>query len=99
MSSTATPTHRSSCDHSRLLKSTFSLPLTPMERPHKAHRTSQTGGKVDKKEKGKEKQHGFNEKVRGLYLYLCTSFFKFASRPLHRNQGDEPTNKADAMSR
>lgn len=36
------------------------------ERPHKAHRPSQSGGKVDKKEKGKEKekQQGFNEKVR-----------------------------------
>ncbi|KAJ6512113.1 GTP binding protein [Mycena vitilis] len=33
------------------------------ERPHKPHRPSQSGGKVDKKEKGKEKQHGFNEKA------------------------------------
>ncbi|KAJ7505467.1 GTP binding protein [Mycena galericulata] len=33
------------------------------DRPHKAHRVSQTGGKADKKGKGKEKQHGFNEKA------------------------------------
>ncbi|KAJ7043945.1 GTP binding protein [Mycena alexandri] len=35
------------------------------ERPHKAHRPSTSGGKVDKKDKGKgkEKQHGFNEKA------------------------------------
>jgi ribosome biogenesis protein BMS1 len=35
------------------------------DRPHKAHRPSQSGGKAEKKDKGKgkEKQHGFNEKV------------------------------------
>ncbi|KAF9465720.1 GTP binding protein [Collybia nuda] len=35
------------------------------DRPHKAHRPATSGGKVDKKEKGKgkEKQHGFNEKA------------------------------------
>ncbi|KAJ6584809.1 hypothetical protein B0H19DRAFT_1227436 [Mycena capillaripes] len=35
------------------------------DRPHKAHRPSQSGGKADKKDKGKgkEKQHGFNEKA------------------------------------
>ncbi|KAJ7935479.1 GTP binding protein [Mycena leptocephala] len=33
------------------------------DRPHKAHRPSQSGGKTDKKGKGKEKQHGFNEKA------------------------------------
>ncbi|KAJ7175704.1 GTP binding protein [Mycena filopes] len=35
------------------------------ERPHKAHRPSTSGGKADKKDKGKgkEKQHGFNEKA------------------------------------
>ena len=31
------------------------------DRPHKAHRAPQSGGKINKK--GKEKQHGFNEKV------------------------------------
>lgn len=31
------------------------------DRPHKAHRPAQSGGKA--KKKGKEKQHGFNEKV------------------------------------
>lgn len=38
-----------------------------MEREtHKAHRPALSGGKADKKSKenGKEKQHGFNEKVR-----------------------------------
>ncbi|KAF8802091.1 GTP binding protein [Phlegmacium glaucopus] len=36
------------------------------DRPHKAHRPAQSGGKADKKSaklKGKEKQHGFNEKA------------------------------------
>ncbi|KAJ3850428.1 DUF663-domain-containing protein [Lentinula lateritia] len=35
------------------------------DKPHKAHRPAQAGGKVDKKEKGKgkEKKHGFNEKA------------------------------------
>ncbi|KAH8104616.1 DUF663-domain-containing protein [Cristinia sonorae] len=34
------------------------------DRPHKAHRPSQSGAKAEKKkEKGKEKQHGFNEKA------------------------------------
>lgn len=35
------------------------------ERPHKAHRAAQSGGKAEKKDKGKgkEKQKGFNEKV------------------------------------
>jgi hypothetical protein len=32
------------------------------DRPHKAHRPAKT----DKNGKGKEKQHGFNEKVRGF---------------------------------
>lgn len=31
------------------------------ERPHKAHRAPQSGGKINKK--GKEKQQGYNEKV------------------------------------
>ncbi|KAJ7758562.1 GTP binding protein [Mycena maculata] len=35
------------------------------ERPHKPHRPSQSGAKAEKKDKGKgkEKQHGFNEKA------------------------------------
>jgi ribosome biogenesis protein BMS1 len=35
------------------------------DRPHKAHRPALSGGKAEKKDKGKgkEKQHGFNEKV------------------------------------
>ena len=35
------------------------------DRPHKAHRPSHSGAKADKKDKGKgkEKKHGFNEKV------------------------------------
>ncbi|KAJ6557319.1 GTP binding protein [Mycena vulgaris] len=35
------------------------------DRPHKAHRPSQSGTKAEKKDKGKgkEKQHGFNEKA------------------------------------
>ncbi|KAJ7459701.1 GTP binding protein [Mycena latifolia] len=35
------------------------------DRPHKAHRPSQSGAKAEKKDKGKgkEKQHGFNEKA------------------------------------
>ncbi|KAK1230659.1 Glycoside hydrolase 2 (Mannanase, beta-galactosidase) [Marasmius sp. AFHP31] len=35
------------------------------DRPHKPHRTSQSGAKAEKKAKGKgkEKQHGFNEKA------------------------------------
>ncbi|KAJ3804776.1 hypothetical protein F5876DRAFT_82628 [Lentinula aff. lateritia] len=34
-------------------------------KPHKAHRPAQAGGKVDKKEKGKgkEEKHGFNKKA------------------------------------
>lgn len=51
------------------------------DRPHKAHRPAQSGAKADKKDKGKEKQHGFNEKVDLFYsdsihadiaLGLCT---------------------------
>jgi ribosome biogenesis protein BMS1 len=41
------------------------------DRPHKAHRPAQSGGKVDKKEKGKQKQKGFNEKVRKTLV--CTA--------------------------
>ncbi|KAF9561058.1 DUF663-domain-containing protein [Agrocybe pediades] len=33
------------------------------DRPHKPHRPSQSGGKAEKKDKGKQKQHGFNEKA------------------------------------
>ncbi|KIM88998.1 hypothetical protein PILCRDRAFT_84827 [Piloderma croceum F 1598] len=33
------------------------------DRPHKAHRPAQSGAKADKKDKGKEKQQGFNEKA------------------------------------
>lgn len=33
------------------------------DKPHKAHRAAQSGGKVEKKDKGKEKQKGNNEKV------------------------------------
>ncbi|TFY70335.1 hypothetical protein EVG20_g2672 [Dentipellis fragilis] len=33
------------------------------DKPHKAHRAAQSGNKADKKGKGKEKQHGFNEKA------------------------------------
>ncbi|KAI0031182.1 hypothetical protein K488DRAFT_52625 [Vararia minispora EC-137] len=33
------------------------------DRPHKAHRPAQSGAKVEKKGKGKEKQRGFNEKA------------------------------------
>ncbi|KAJ3914461.1 GTP binding protein [Lentinula edodes] len=35
------------------------------DKPHKAHRPAQAGGKAEKKEKGKgkEKKHGFNEKA------------------------------------
>ncbi|KAI0061608.1 DUF663-domain-containing protein [Artomyces pyxidatus] len=33
------------------------------DRPHKAHRPSQSGQKAEKKGKGKEKQQGFNEKA------------------------------------
>ncbi len=41
------------------------------DRAHKPHRPAQSGSKADKKDKGKgkEKQHGFNEKVRVLNLH------------------------------
>ena len=48
------------------------------DRPHKAHRPAQSGGKAEKKKaaKGKEKQKGFNEKVRVILLcllvYMCS---------------------------
>jgi ribosome biogenesis protein BMS1 len=42
------------------------------ERAHKAHRVSQSGGKAEKK-KGKEKQHGFNEKVNSSAPALVTA--------------------------
>ena len=40
---------------------------------HKSHRPAQSGGKADKKDKGKgkEKQHGFNEKVRYQWDFAC----------------------------
>lgn len=41
------------------------------DRPHKAHRAAQSGGKVAKKDKGKEKQKGNNEKVRNLSSFSC----------------------------
>ena len=37
------------------------------DRLHKAHRPAQSGAKADKKNKGKEKQQGFNEKVGQFY--------------------------------
>lgn len=59
-----TKTRRVSCDtrrgSSHVFRPDHYIFLTSMDaRPHKAHRPSKT----DKKEKGKEKQHGFNEKV------------------------------------
>lgn len=41
---------------------------------HKAHRPAQSGGKADKKDKGKgkEKQHGFNEKVCYQRDFACS---------------------------
>jgi len=40
------------------------------DRPHKPHRAAHSGAKAEKKAKGKgkEKQHGFNEKVRVRFL-------------------------------
>lgn len=67
------------------------------DRPHKAHRPSQSGQKADKKDrgKGKEKQHGFNEKVRyranhPLHSLICT-------RHLHRSRVGGRTVKDDGM--
>lgn len=61
------------------------------DRPHKAHRPSQSGAKAEKKAKakgGKEKQKGFNEKVRIVlvsepYLVLTTA----ASTMVHHITG------------
>ena len=45
------------------------LRRTMDDRQHKAHRPAQSGAKADKKKgKSKEKQQGFNEKVRGPLL-------------------------------
>lgn len=55
------------------------------DRQHKAHRPSQSGAKAEKKKgKGKEKQHGFNEKVRRTGPHaaelVLTAFQAFAPR-------------------
>jgi len=64
------------------------------DRPHKAHRPAQSGAKVDKKGKGKEKQRGFNEKVSLIesdsantdpVLGVCTKI-RSASRPSRQTQ-------------
>ncbi len=51
----------------------------------KPHRPAQSGSKADKKDKGKgkEKQHGFNEKVRVLNLQpkpLLSTFLRLLPR-------------------
>jgi hypothetical protein len=72
------------------------------DRPHKAHRTAQSGGKAEKKAKakGKEKQHGFNEKVR---FYSHASHVRvlicYISRRLLQNLVGEPTGKVAGMPR
>jgi ribosome biogenesis protein BMS1 len=46
------------------------------DRPHKAHRPTQSGTKAEKKAKaqGKEKQHGFNEKVYIIFIGKWKTF-------------------------
>ena len=51
-------------------KTRLTLPVMD-DRAHKAHRPAQSGAKAEKKSKGKEKQKGFNEKVRILYTPVC----------------------------
>lgn len=66
---------------------------------HKAHRAPQSGAKAEKKSKskGKEKQHGFNEKVcRRSKHSLCISLFMNASRPLHQGPGGERRDRVVA---
>jgi len=74
-----------------------SLPPAMDDRPHKAHRPAKT----DKKGKGKEKQHGFNEKVR-VFLKKTKRFIPnslYSSfRLSHRNQVAEQTAKDVATS-
>lgn len=62
------------------------------DRPHKAHRPAHSGGKAEKKDKGKgkEKQHGFNEKV-SYNIYI--SNWHLIIRPLLQNQGETLTVK------
>ena len=52
---------------------------------HKAHRPAQSGAKAEKKKsakgKGKEKQHGFNEKVRAFFTHFVC-FAQSLRRPL-----------------
>ena len=66
------------------------------DRPHKAHRPSQSGAKADKKKKGKGKQ-GFNEKV-----FSSPKIIPIFSHTLHRlllqNQVEEQTVKDAATS-
>jgi len=65
--------------------------------PHKAHRPAQSGAKAEKKNKGKgkEKQHGFNEKVFATTFFFQFREFTMSRRLLHRNQVVEQTVKAD----
>jgi hypothetical protein len=68
------------------------------DRPHKAHRPAQSGAKAEKKNKGKgkEKQHGFNEKVlAATFFFFQFRQFTMSRRLLHRSQVVEQTVKAD----
>ena len=50
---------------------------------HKAHRPAQSGAKADKKKgKGKEKSHGFNEKVRRSCSHAIAHYLLLACRHL-----------------
>ncbi len=70
------------------------------DRQHKAHRPAQSGGKAAKKEKekGKEKQKGFNEKARTSSdcLRLLT---RIIIRHSLRNQEGRRNVKDDEMPR
>lgn len=66
------------------------------QQTNKAHRPSQSGAKAEKKNaKGKEKQRGFNEKVRVLVPFKSLQLLNTAhvSRPLHQSRVGKPRNR------
>lgn len=70
------------------------------QQTHKAHRPAHSGAKADKKSKGKdkEKQHGFNEKVRNHLYSPCPPPANRTPRHLHPSLAAVQTGRAAGKS-
>ena len=69
------------------------------QQTNKAHRPSHSGAKAEKKKlKGKERQHGFNEKVRAEASILCLLLTVSAhGRLSHQNLAEKLRSRVDEL--